>query len=504
MPANGELPYAIYCRLSRKKPKPRRGRRAAPDESVARQEQLNLGYATEHRLPVSREHVYVDPARSAWKRNGIRPEWDRMMAAARAHQIAGVIAFKIDRLSRNVRDAEDLIEVAEAQPLILEGPGSGRIDLATAHGRRAFREATVQAAAESDNTRERVKAAFAEMTAAGFPLGGGRAFGFEVLSEMELADDDENGEAVTAVQRPEEVEIIREMARRMLAGESLSQLADDLNKRGITTTRGGRWTGANLGRMLGHQRYGGWVEYQGKNVGRISGEPVLDEATFRDVQAILAARRRGRRPAFDPDTGLPRWPLTGIMHCGNPKCDPKRTLAGHQSSRPRADGSYARRYVCAPGNGGCGLSILASPAEETVAVRVLADSNNPRVTEAIQAESAALTEARDAAQAEVDYVEERMTVLEEKLARGETPQGVYDRTMPTWEARYGRALAALREVGTGDGGEVTGLTREEWDMMPLGEKRATIRRLHLRIAILPLPDGAPRNVFIPERVQIAP
>jgi hypothetical protein len=337
------------------------------------------------------------------------------------------------------------------------------------------------------------------MTADGFPLGGGRAFGFEVLSEVEDVDED-----TTAVQRPAEVEIIREVARRMLAGEPLSKLADDLNTRGITTTRGGRWTGANLGRMLGHQRYGGWVEYRGKNVGRISGEPVLDEATFRDVQAMLAARRRGRRPAFDPDTGLPRWPLTGIMHCGNPKCDPKRTLAGHQSSKPRADGSHARRYVCAPGNGGCGLSILAAPAEEAVAVRVLGDSNDPRVAEAIKAESAALSEARDAAQAEVDYVEERMTVLEEKLARGETPQGVYDRTMPTWEARYGRALAALREVGTGDGGEVARLTREEWDMMPLGEKRATIRRLHLRIAILPLPDGAPRNVFIPERVQIEP
>lgn len=499
MPAHDdELPYAIYCRLSRKKPARRRGRRAAPDESVARQEQLNLRHAADHGLPVSPGHVYVDPARSAWKPGGARPGWDAMMAAARDHQIAGVIGFKIDRLARNVRDAEDLIDVAEAQPLILEGPGSGRIDLATATGKQTFRQATVQAAAESDNTSERVKARFAEMTAAGFPLGGGRAFGFEVLSEMEL-DDDEDQE-VTAVQRPDEVAVIREAARRMLGGEPLAHIAADLNTRGITTVRGGRWTGANLGRMLGHQRYGGWVEYRGANVGRLSGEPVLDEDTFRDVQATLAARRRGRRP-----TG--GWPLTGIMHCGNPKCDPKRTLAGHRSSRPRADGSYARRYVCAPGNGGCGLSILADQTEQIVRRRVLHDANDPDLAEAERAESVALSEARAAAQAEIDYVAGRMEILEDKLARDETPQAAYDRAMPTWQARYARALAALEQAAAGagvGGGGMAGLTGEAWDAMPLGEKRAAIRRLRLRVTILSLPDGAPRNVFDPGRVRIEP
>jgi site-specific DNA recombinase len=501
MPAD-ELPYAIYCRLSRKKPaRRRRGRRAPAEESVTRQEQLNLRHADDHGLPVSPEHVYVDPARSAWKRDGVRPRWNDMMDAARAHQIAGVIAFKIDRLARNVIDAEDLIKVAEAQPLILEGPGSGRIDLATAHGKQTFRQATVQAAAESDNTHERVKAAFAELTAAGYPLGGGRAFGFEVLSEVPGGDDgdDEDGEVVTAVQRPAEVEVIREIARRMLGGEHLSDLAAELNERGITTVRGGRWTGANLGRMLGHQRYGGWVEYRGANVGRISGEPVLDEDTFAQVQALLASRRTGRRP-----TG--QWPLSGVMHCGNPKCDPKRTLAGHRSSRPRADGSYARRYVCAPSNGGCGLSILAEETEEIVTTQVLDYLRDRDVQKDVRQEAGALTEALAAAQAEIDYVAERMDILENKLAREQATQASYDRNMPVWEERYARAVAAKAELrGQADAArDEPAMTREEWDdpAMTPARKQAMIRRLHLRIAILPLPAGAPRNVFRPERVRV--
>ena len=502
MPAASEqLPYAIYCRLSRKKPpKRRRGRRAPVEESTARQEELNLRYATEHGLPVSPGHVYVDPARSAWKEDGARPEWDRMMAAARAGQIAGVIAFKIDRLARNVTDAESLIKVTkDGAALILEGPGSGRIDLATAHGKREFRQATVQAAAESDNSSERIRATFAEMTAAGFPLGGGRAFGFEVLSEVpDDGEDDDDAEVVTAVQRPEEVEIVREMARRVLAGEHLSDLAAELNERGITTTRKGKWTGANLGRMLGHQRYGGHVEYNGANVGRISGEPVLDEDTFSEVQALLASRRTGRRP-----TG--RWPLTGVMHCGNPKCSPARTLAGHLSSKPRADGSHARRYVCAPSNGGCGLSILADETEQIVKAGVLAYMRRRPVRNAIR-KQAGLTDALAAAQAEIDYVAERIKVLEGKLAREQTTQAAYDRNMPVWEARLAQATAtkaALREQAR-DAADEPPLTEEEWDdpAMTPARKRALIERLRLRVTVLPLPDSAPRNVFIPERVQI--
>src|SRR6185437_13791877 len=98
----------------------------------------------------------------------------------------------------------------------------------------------------------------------------------------------------------------------------------------LRTVRGGLWNGRNLGRMLGSPRYGGYATLNGEVVGRGAGAPVLDPDTYAQVQAVLAGRKRGKRA-----TGL--WPLTGVLRCG--KCGGGRTMAGHTSSRQRADGT---------------------------------------------------------------------------------------------------------------------------------------------------------------------
>jgi Recombinase len=83
-------------------------------------------------------------------------------------------------------------------------------------------------------------------------MGSGRAYGLEVGG---------------VVQIPAEVAVIREVATRMLAGEPLQQLAAELNERGLTTSRGSKWKGQNLGRLLGGHRYGGLVEHHGRPSG---------------------------------------------------------------------------------------------------------------------------------------------------------------------------------------------------------------------------------------------
>jgi site-specific DNA recombinase len=502
------LPFAIYARLSRLKAKPRTsrrtGRRRKDDATTARQVQLSRAYAADRGLPVDGAHVYIDNARSAWKATGARPDWGRLMAAAKRHEIAGVIGFKIDRLSRNVRDAEDLIDASEAQPLVLEGPGSGRIDLATANGRREFRQATVQAAAESDNSSERIKAALAEMAADGYPLAGGRLFGFELLNEAELPDDgeDEDGPPLTAVIRPAEAEVIREAARRMLDREPVAAIAASLNERGITTVRGSEWNARNLARTMGHAAYGGYVELHGRRAGQIKAEggPVLDEKTFENVQALLASRRRGRRP-----TGA--WPLTGVMRCGHPKCVPSgRTLAGYTEHRVRADGTRARRYVCAIANGGCGLSVRAAETEEIVTAAVLAELADPDEVRVLSEQAAALGEAREAAAARVGELDEALAELEDKKANGEIRPLAYGRAKATYDRRIAEAEAELQQAQADAAAarHAPAVTPAEWAAMTPAERRALIAALRLAVTVMPHPDGAPRNTFVPERVIIEP
>jgi hypothetical protein len=69
-------------------------------------------------------------------------------------------------------------------------------------------------------------------------------------------------------------------------------------------------------------------------------------------------------------------------------------------------------------------------------------------------------------------------------------------------ARCEAKLAELATPGT-PAPAMPALTREEWDAMLTPDKQQTIARLHLTITVLPIKDGAPRNVFTTDRVQNA-
>ena len=228
----------------------------------------------------------------------------------------------IDRFARNALDAYALTRLGDKHGLVVDGPSSGRINLRTGQGRKTFRDAASAAEFESDTLSERARDALKERAAMGLQVGGGRLFGFEVLSEVREYDDD-----TEPVQRPDEVAVIREVAARFVAGETLTELAADLNARGITTTRGNPWNVNSLRLVISAPRNNGWVMLHEKEVGRNTGELVmgedgqivkrdkgehiLDDDTYADVQAMIASRRRGRRPSGE-------FPLSGVLLCMAP------------------------------------------------------------------------------------------------------------------------------------------------------------------------------------------
>jgi site-specific DNA recombinase len=478
-----ERPYAIYTRLSRKKrerPGQRRARR--DDESVERQEREIRAYAVEHGLLVDEEHVYVDPHFSAWKRKGgKRPAWLAMMAVAATGELAGVLIWKLDRFTRAPRDMEDLIDLAEDHHVVIDGPNSGHIDLTTGNGRQQARGAANQAAAESDNTSERVRAAYREARANGEIMGGPRVFGFEYAGDT--------------VHRPAEVALIREAASRMLAGEPLLTIAADFAVRGVVTTQGKPFTRSNLGRMLGRHRYGGFVEHHGQIVGKIPGEPIFDRDTYEGVQAMLTSRRRGRRPTD-------RFELTGVARCGRGGCG--RTLAGAQSTRTQSKGTRSRLYRCPSQAGGCGLAINAEALEKRVRARALELLADPDTRAAIGARDAAQHEARHAAAARLADIEVQLVDLETKKAIGDLIPAAYAAAKPILDRRRDRALAELAEVGSPSSGTLPEVDAADWDDATANERRQIVSRLRMSIVVLPTFADGPRNAIDARRIVITP
>jgi site-specific DNA recombinase len=129
-----------------------------------------------------------------------------------------VVVYHADRLHRHPRELEDFIDPCQRTTTKL-ATVSGDVDLSTHEGQLIARIQGAVARKESDDKSRRIRRKHEELAAAGKVSGGGsRPFGYE---------------ADKLTVRPEEAEMIRECARRALAGDSLRSICLDLNDRGV-------------------------------------------------------------------------------------------------------------------------------------------------------------------------------------------------------------------------------------------------------------------------------
>lgn len=521
---DGARGWAVYARLSAKKYGRARQRRNN-QETVERQIADIRAFAALRGMLISEKHVFVDNHLSAWKENDKRPGFDSMIAAAARGEVVGILVWKIDRFTRRTRDALMFTEVAEKHHVLINGPHSGEYDLNDPDERKRFRDDASNAEHESDSIGTRVGSRLAAAKQQGMQLGPGRTFGFEVLSQAREFDDD-----VMPIQRPAEVAIIREMARRFLEGgpaNTWAALAADLNERGILTSTGHTWKPNVLARVVRHPRNAGCVT---KNRDEIIGTmpdrypngdpyvPILDAETYARLQGTLMADRskRGRLPSGS-------YPLTGTMVCG--RCAKGITLAGagRGKSAP-SEGTYQRpadsyrRYVCPQSAGGCGMSVRAADVEAIVRAAVIERAVDPRIRAEVAKTDRALDLAREelrrqlaAAEAEVRRLDEQLSAVEVRHLTGDVRERAYhdmkktlDNLIAKAEARRRELLAELGDAPGGDG-DVPALTTEEWDAMTGEEQRDMVRRLRLRVTVYPPPPrlpGARSNAFDPRRIVI--
>jgi site-specific DNA recombinase len=277
---------------------------------------------------------YVDNDFSAYSGKP-RPAYLRMLADLASGARDGVLVYHPDRLTRSPREIEDFLEVIGAARVghVHFVTGGAGLDLVSGDGLFMLRMMGAFGANESAAKSRRVKRKILQNAQLGLPHGRSlRPFGFE--------DD-------AIAHRPDEAAIIREMATRCVAGESLRSLCTDLDKRGIRSVKGSPWQTHSLRLVLSNPRAAGLRAHNGEVIGKAVWDPIIDEDLHRKVLATIEARRVSGRRA-------PRaYLLSGLLRCG--KCG--KTL---YSSR-RVD---SRRYVClsGPDHRGCGgLTVVAPP-----------------------------------------------------------------------------------------------------------------------------------------------
>jgi site-specific DNA recombinase len=296
---------------------------------------------------------YLDSDISAYSGKR-RPEYLRMLDDINAGALEAVVVYHADRLHRHPRELEDFIDLCQRTKTKI-ATVSGDLDLSTHEGQLLARITGAVARKESDDKSRRIRRKHEELAAAGKISGGGtRPYGYA-------------GDKRTIL--PDEADVVRTCARRVIAGDSLRSICTDLNERGVPTVTGKQWTSQTLRRMLISPRISGQREHQGVIVAEAEWPAIITPRETKQLQAKLCdpARRTNRASR--------RYLLTRLLRCSHCK--------GTLVARPREDSS--RRYVCAsgPGFGGCGkTTVIADPLEQFIAEAVLHRLETPRLSEA--------------------------------------------------------------------------------------------------------------------------
>ncbi|MFE7540433.1 recombinase family protein [Streptomyces platensis] len=368
--------------------------------------------------------VYPDNDVSAYS-GAPRPKWQELLADINEGIVNAVVCWHVDRLTRSPRELEDVIDLADRHGLEL-ATVSGEIDLATPTGRMIARMLGAAARHEAEHKAERQQRQRRQAAEAGKVAGGGkRSFGYEddriTLSESEA-------------------EIVREGARRVLAGESLSSICRDWQARKILTVAGIPWKPSALRRMLASARISGRREHTPRSSWEGT-RPLLGEIVSDAVwPGIISHEDSDRLRALLGDTnragngggGRRSYLLSGILRCGKPAMASGKTCGWGMVGRPR---SGVPRYVCPniPGTEACGgTATNARRTDEHVRDMVLTAFESPTFMERLREpgdDGSALYEIIRADEEELeeladDFGQKRITRKEWMIARAPVQERV--------------------------------------------------------------------------------
>lgn len=266
--------------------------------------------------------VYSDNDRGASTRSTKpRPEYDRLMADARAGRLGKIWAYTSSRLTRRPMEHEGQIQLAEQCGIVYGYIRSPSFDLNTANGRMVARILAAKDANESEETGERIQRAFVQKREKGEYLGGGRLFGWEADGETP--------------RRLEYVALV-DACDQILAGMSLRAIAHAWNRAGLSTSRGNRWLVTTLRQVLLRPRNAGLVVHEGQIVGKY---PWWENAPLaEEVWSLMCAvlTNPERRTAAG---NQPRWLGSGLYVCSG--CEQPSLRVGWSAS------AQHRLYRCA-------------------------------------------------------------------------------------------------------------------------------------------------------------
>lgn len=283
---------ALYCRIS--------ADHRHDGAGVQRQRADCLALAAAKGWTV--EHTYTDNDLSAYSGKP-RPEYRQLLDAVAGGLVDVIVSWHPDRLHRSPAELEEFITLVERHSVAVETVRAGAWDMTTPSGRLVARQLGAVARFESEHKSERVRSAL-EQNATDGRSHGRRTYGWQRVHDVDTG----RGRDVVDVA---EAATIREMADRIISGDSIRSIVADLNDRGVPSPSGKPWRPNMVRAVVKRERNAGLRVHHGEIIGTGSWEPIFDRGVYDQLLAVLNDPQR-RTSVSSAAAHL----LSGIARCG--------------------------------------------------------------------------------------------------------------------------------------------------------------------------------------------
>ena len=385
-----------------------------------------------------------------------RPGFEQVWKLVRGGAVDHVVCWQTSRLIRSRKDRAAVISEFGKHNVGIVAVKGPSLDLRSAYGRGLADLMTAFDSMESEVKAERISASIKDLASRGRSWGS-CPFGWQRLDGKQVVNEDQ---AIT----------VREIVDRLLGGQSIREIAADLNQRAVPTPGAKKWLNSTVRVLVLRPSNIGVRLYKGEP---LPGDwpAIIDEGKHRRVVALLGSP--DRRTHTGPRPGARKYVLTsGIGRCG--KCG---------SALRTIKRNHGRLYACAAHD--CTARQL-EPVDELVRKKVIERLSQPDALAIFIGDDDVARRAAD----RVDELRRRLNDAADSYADGRISvsqlEAISARLTPEIESAKKERDAAMRTMDMDTIKELAGPTATKaWDSMTVSQRRAVLEVLRVEVTLLP-------------------
>jgi len=279
-----------------------------------------------------------------------RPEFQRMMSEAQRGDV--IVVYKLDRLTRSVRDLDELLREFDKRGLHFRSV-TEQFDTTTATGRLMIRMVGEFAQWERETIAERTAFGKQKKMAAGEWGGGRPPFGYTLAPSERMKG---GRTLMRLVPDLDAAPLVAAIFDRYLSGHGLRSISTWLNEKvGARSALGRKFDSVKVTRILQNPMYLGMLQ-SGDRLIPSDHKPLVTREIFDRVQETFDLRKQ-----MAPRQATGVFVLSGVAKCG--VCG-GTICVGKAGPKGRQAGQYwyrCRNYTYARGCGGEGKSLTSAP-----------------------------------------------------------------------------------------------------------------------------------------------